>query len=99
MMLWSLLVFAVIGLLMGAGARLFYPDRQAGHVLVSLLLGLGGALGGGAISWMQWPYEESQFHTGNLILAALGATLFLGVAAGRSYAERLVGLKSQSPSQ
>ena len=99
MMLWSLLVFAVVGLLAGAGARLFYPDRQAGHVLVSLLLGLFGGLGGGAVSWFQWPYEESQFHTGNLILALLGATLVIGVAAGRSYAERLVGWKSQSSNQ
>ena len=95
-MLWSLLVFAVVGLLVGAASRLLYPDRQAGHVLGSLLLGLGGALSGGAISWFQWPYEETYFHTGNLILALLGATLFIGVAAGRSYAVSLVGWRSQS---
>jgi uncharacterized membrane protein YeaQ/YmgE (transglycosylase-associated protein family) len=98
-MLWSLLVFAVVGLLAGAGARLFYPERRFGHVLGTLSLGLIGALAGGAASWLQWPFEESHLHYGNLILAALGAALFIGVSAALRCAEGLAGRRSQSPSQ
>jgi uncharacterized membrane protein YeaQ/YmgE (transglycosylase-associated protein family) len=97
-MMWSLLVFALIGVLAGAGARLFYSQRQTGEVIRTLGLGLLGALGGVAVSWLTWPFEESRFHFGNLALAALGAALLLGVAAALAYAQDRAARQSQIPS-
>lgn len=98
-MFWSLLVFALIGLLVGAAARLFYLGRQPGHIVQNLALGLFGALGGGVISWWPWPFEESRFHIGNLILAFLAAVVAIGIAAGLSYAQERAVQQSQTPSQ
>ena len=36
--MWNLCVFAVIGLLTGAAARLMYPGRQITHILGSMLI-------------------------------------------------------------
>src|SRR3954454_7654091 len=99
-MMWGLLVLALIGALAGAGARLFYSQRQTGQVLWTLILGLLGGLGGGAASWLAWPFEESRIHFGNLILAALGAVLVLVVTAVLAHAENAAaGGQSQVPSQ
>jgi uncharacterized membrane protein YeaQ/YmgE (transglycosylase-associated protein family) len=98
-MLLGLLVFALIGVLAGTAARLFYSQRQTGQVIWTLILGLIGGLGGGAISWLPWPFEENRFHSGNLALAALGAALVLAVAAALAYAQDLAVRQSQAPSQ
>src|SRR4051812_25021498 len=98
-MMWSLLVFALVGLLAGAAARLFYPERHPRHVAQTLALGLLGSLGGGAISWLVWPFEESLFHYGNLTLAVLGAALVISVSAILTYAQGLAGRQSQAPSE
>jgi uncharacterized membrane protein YeaQ/YmgE (transglycosylase-associated protein family) len=87
----NLLVFAVIGLLAGTAARMFYPGRQPARILGTLTLGLVGALGGGLISWLYWPPEEGQFHSGNLVVSLLGAVTVIGVWAGMSYARSLSG--------
>jgi uncharacterized membrane protein YeaQ/YmgE (transglycosylase-associated protein family) len=92
--MWNLLVFAVIGLLVGASARLFYPGRQATHILGSMLVGtIGGAIGG-AISWTWWPIVDGEFHTGNLIASVLGAITVIVAAAGIVYQRSLVGYKN-----
>ena len=38
--MWNLLVFAALGLLTGAAARLLYPDRRTTHILGSMLIGV-----------------------------------------------------------
>jgi uncharacterized membrane protein YeaQ/YmgE (transglycosylase-associated protein family) len=93
----NVLVFAVIGLLAGAAARLLYPRRQPARVLGTMLLGMVGALGGGLISWIRWPAVNGQFHSGNLVSALLGAALVIAFAAGVSYARRLGGYRETSP--
>lgn len=98
-MMWSLLVFALVGLLAGAAARLFYSERQFGRIAQTLALGLVAAVSGGAISWWQWPFEESRFHLGNLIVAFLAAVLVIGVSAGLGYAQELAAQRSQTPIQ
>lgn len=88
-MLWDLLVFAAIGLLAGAAARLLYPGRQAGEILVTVLLGATGALAGGMLSWSYWPYVNDHFHSGNLLISFLGAALVIVCSAGVAYARRV----------
>ena len=70
-MLWTL----VIGLVAGALAKLISPGRDPGGILVTILLGIAGAvvatLIGRAVGWYQ-PGESA-----GLIAATIGAILVL----------------------
>ena len=85
-MLPNLIVFAVLGLLAGAFARLFYPGREGLKVLGSLVLGMAGSLLGGLLSWTIWPAVAGQFEAGALMLSGLGAALVLVAWAVVAYA-------------
>jgi len=89
----NLFVFAVIGLLVGSAARLFYPGRQPLHIMGTLLLGMTGALVGGMFSWNYWPASENQFDAGNLLLSTLGAMALIVAWAGFAYKRNLAGLR------
>lgn len=88
-MLWATIVFVVIGVLTGASARLFYPDRLPGHILGTMLLGAIGALVAGMLSWIYWPAEENHIQFASLLLSLSGAALVIAFAAGRNYARRV----------
>lgn len=92
----NLLVFAVIGCLVGAAARLLYPGRRPLRVLGTMLIGMGGALGGGILSWGYWPFVDGQFQSGNLIVSCLGAMLMLTLSASLVYVRRLKGYTTTS---
>lgn len=92
----NFLVFAVIGLLTGAAARLLYPGRQSTHILGTILIGISGAVVGGMISWSWWPTVDGAFHTGNLILSVLGAMIVIVLHAGIVYKRSLRGFGSTS---
>lgn len=92
--MWNLLVFAVIGLLAGAAARLLYPGRRPMQIVGTLLIGMTGALAGGMISWTWWPAVNGEFHTGNLVLSLVGAMTVIVVWAGVAYLRRLKGYSS-----
>jgi uncharacterized membrane protein YeaQ/YmgE (transglycosylase-associated protein family) len=94
--MWNLLVFAVIGLLTGAAARLLYPGRRSTHVLGTMLIGLIGAVVGGMISWIWWPAVDGEFHAGNLVLSVLGAMLVIMLWAGVAYTRSLIGYRNSS---
>jgi uncharacterized membrane protein YeaQ/YmgE (transglycosylase-associated protein family) len=89
--MWNLLVFAVLGLLTGAAARLLYPGRRSTHVLGTMVIGMVGAVVGGMISWIWWAAEDGEFHTGNLTLSVLGAITVIVLWAGVAYQRRLRG--------
>jgi uncharacterized membrane protein YeaQ/YmgE (transglycosylase-associated protein family) len=84
-MLWDLPVFALIGLLAGAAARMFYPGRQPMRILGTVALGTVGGLIGGMISWACWPEVDGQFQSGNLVMSIFGAVLVIAAWAGVSY--------------
>jgi uncharacterized membrane protein YeaQ/YmgE (transglycosylase-associated protein family) len=90
-MLWDLAIFALIGLLTGAAARMFYPGRQPMQILGTLALGTAGGLVGGMISWASWPEGDGQFQSGNLVLSILGAVLVIAAGAGVAYARDIAG--------
>jgi uncharacterized membrane protein YeaQ/YmgE (transglycosylase-associated protein family) len=93
----TLLVFALIGLLAGAAARVLYPRRQPTHILATMLLGAAGGLAGGMFSWLYWQPGEGLFHPGNVLLALLGAGVVIAFAAGVGLARRLNGYRDPSP--
>jgi uncharacterized membrane protein YeaQ/YmgE (transglycosylase-associated protein family) len=90
-MLMNLVVFALIGLFAGAAARLFYPGRQAGRILGTMVLGMVGSLLGGLLSWAFWPEVDNQFSSGALLLSILGAVFALTLWASVAYARSIAG--------
>jgi uncharacterized membrane protein YeaQ/YmgE (transglycosylase-associated protein family) len=90
----NLVVFAVIGLLAGAAARMLFPGRQPMRILSTLALGAIGGLIGGMISWSGWPEVDNQFQAGNLIVSILGA--FAAILAWQilSYARGIGGYRN-----
>jgi uncharacterized membrane protein YeaQ/YmgE (transglycosylase-associated protein family) len=86
--MWDLVVFAVIGLLAGAAARLLYPGREPMKILGTLVLGMGGSLIGGLISWAIWPAVEGRLFFGALLTSLSGAMLVLAAWAIVVFARR-----------
>ncbi|MFN4261312.1 MAG: GlsB/YeaQ/YmgE family stress response membrane protein [Gemmataceae bacterium] len=94
--MWNLVVFAVIGLVIGGAARLLYPGRQSTHILGTMLVGIIGAVVGGMISWIWWPDVDGLFQTGNLIFAAVGALAVILIWAGVTYQRGVQGKRATS---
>jgi uncharacterized membrane protein YeaQ/YmgE (transglycosylase-associated protein family) len=87
----NLVVFVLIGLFVGAAARLFYPGRQPLRILGTLILGVAGALAGGLASWAMWPAVDGDIHYGALLTSAVGAVLVLVLWAAVAYGRSLGG--------
>ena len=80
----SILAWIVIGLIVGALAKLVMPGRDPGGTIVTILLGIGGALLGGAIGRALGMYEPGQ--PAGWIISILGAIVILAgyrAVAGR----------------
>ena len=84
-LLWSLLTWAVFGLVIGALARFLYPGRQAMSWSMTMVLGIVGSFLGGLISWlMGFSPEQGPFHGAGWIMSIVGAlivvwlSLFMG---------------------
>jgi uncharacterized membrane protein YeaQ/YmgE (transglycosylase-associated protein family) len=90
--MWNLPVFAVLGFLVGAAARLFYTSRQSMHLLSTLGLGVIGALAGGMFSWLYWPSVDGQFQLGNLLMPALTAAIIIVIGAFVAHKRNLSGV-------
>ena len=83
----QILGLIVIGLVIGAIARLIKPGRQKLGLLWTLLLGLAGALIGGIIASFLGTGGIFELNILGFIVAVIAAFLLIGVAeagAGRS---------------
>ena len=72
-LIWML----IVGLVVGALARWFYPGAQAIGLFMTALLGVAGSLVGGLIA--QLLRGGRGFHPAGLILSVLGSILVLYV--------------------
>ena len=82
----QILGLIVIGLVIGAFARLIKPGRQKLGLLWTLLLGLAGALIGGIIASVLGTGDIFELNILGFIVAVIAAFLLIGVAeagAGR----------------
>ncbi len=83
----SFLAMLIVGLIVGALAKLLTPGPHGHSILLTMLLGIVGAMVAGmigrAIGWYATPYDGP-----GIIASTLGAMLVLGVfhAATRSRA-------------
>jgi uncharacterized membrane protein YeaQ/YmgE (transglycosylase-associated protein family) len=80
----SLLAWIVIGLIVGVLAKLVMPGRDPGGMIVTILLGIGGALLGGVIGRALGMYDPGQ--PAGWIMSILGAIVIL--AGYRAIAHR-----------
>jgi uncharacterized membrane protein YeaQ/YmgE (transglycosylase-associated protein family) len=72
--LWTL----IVGLVVGALAKLFMPGRDPGGIIITMLLGVAGSLVAGflgrALGWYDHPGEGP-----GIIVSIIGAMLLLGI--------------------
>lgn len=74
---YSFLGWILIGLLAGAVAKLIMPGKDPGGCIVTILLGIGGALLAGFIGNAVGWYSQGQ--AGGFIAATIGAILILWI--------------------
>ncbi len=76
-MLWNLLVWALLGLVAGAIAKKIMPGKDPGGWLITMLIGIAGAIVGGFIvSLLGWG-PATGFNLYSLFVAVGGAVLLL----------------------
>lgn len=71
----SILGWILFGLIVGALAKLVMPGRDPGGIIVTMLLGIAGAVLGGMIGRGMGLYETNQ--TAGFFMSFLGAVILL----------------------
>jgi len=80
----QILGLIVIGLVIGALARLIKPGKQRMSILATLLLGVVGAIIGGLIASLLGTGNIFELNILGFIVAVIAAVLLIGVAEGVS---------------
>jgi len=71
----GILTWILFGLIVGALAKLVMPGRDPGGIIVTMLLGIAGAVLGGMIGRGMGLYETNQ--TAGFFMSFLGAVILL----------------------
>jgi uncharacterized membrane protein YeaQ/YmgE (transglycosylase-associated protein family) len=80
-LVWSIITWALFGLVVGAVARLIYPGRQPMNLLATMALGIVGSLLGGFIGWaFGFDPEEGPFQGAGWIMSIIGALIMVWIA-------------------
>ncbi|MGY1822567.1 GlsB/YeaQ/YmgE family stress response membrane protein [Geodermatophilus sp. SYSU D00079] len=83
-MIWDILGLIVVGLIIGALARLLKPGKQQMSILATMVLGVIGALIGGFIASLIGTGDIFELNILGFILAVVAAVILVGVYAGMS---------------
>jgi uncharacterized membrane protein YeaQ/YmgE (transglycosylase-associated protein family) len=75
--MFHLIWIMIIGLIVGALAKLIMPGRDPGGIIVTMLLGIAGSLVGGVLGRLLGLYGPGQ--RAGLIASTLGAILLLAL--------------------
>lgn len=73
----GILSWIVMGLIVGLLAKLFMPGKDPGGIIITILLGIGGAFIGGFIGSLLGLGTVTGFNVGSFLLAIGGAVLLL----------------------
>jgi uncharacterized membrane protein YeaQ/YmgE (transglycosylase-associated protein family) len=76
--------FLIAGLIIGALARLIKPGKQNLSLLMTLLLGVAGAVIGGIVASLLGTGSIGELNVLGFIVAVIAAVLLIGVAEGMS---------------
>jgi uncharacterized membrane protein YeaQ/YmgE (transglycosylase-associated protein family) len=81
-MVMDILGLIVVGLIIGALARLLKPGKQSMSILATMLLGVVGALIGGFIASLFGTGDIFELNVLGFILAVVAAVILVGLYAG-----------------
>jgi uncharacterized membrane protein YeaQ/YmgE (transglycosylase-associated protein family) len=73
----GILTWIILGLIVGFLAKLVMPGRDPGGVIITILLGIAGALLGGFIGNAMGFGDVNGVNMGSILIATLGAILLL----------------------
>ncbi|REA62057.1 GlsB/YeaQ/YmgE family stress response membrane protein [Dyadobacter luteus] len=73
----GILAWIIVGLLAGAIAKALHPGKDPGGFIVTILIGIAGAVVGGWISSLLGFGKVDGFDIGSLFIAILGSVLLL----------------------
>jgi uncharacterized membrane protein YeaQ/YmgE (transglycosylase-associated protein family) len=74
----SIVLWILFGLIVGVIAKLLTPGRDPGGFVITILLGIAGALVGGFIGRLIGIYPSYQ-STGGFFMSILGAVIILAI--------------------
>jgi uncharacterized membrane protein YeaQ/YmgE (transglycosylase-associated protein family) len=75
--LFSIISMIVVGFVVGALARWFYPGAINMGFWATVVVGIVGSLVGGVIGGLMWKSPDGRFHPAGWILSIVGALLVL----------------------
>ena len=75
----GILTWILLGLVAGILARWIMPGRDPGGIIVTILIGIAGAVVGGAIASLAGLGTVTGFNLWSIIIALLGAILLLAI--------------------
>ena len=75
----GILSWILFGLIAGALAKLIMPGRDPGGIIVTILIGIAGALLGGFIANAMGFGTVTGFHIRSFVIAILGSIILLWV--------------------
>jgi uncharacterized membrane protein YeaQ/YmgE (transglycosylase-associated protein family) len=73
----GILTWIIVGLVAGLIAKAIHPGKDPGGFIITVLIGIGGAIIGGFIASMLGFGPVDGFNFGSLVIAILGAVLLL----------------------
>ncbi len=83
-----IVLFLLFGLVVGALARLLVPGREPGGWVVSMLIGVGGAMLGGFLGRVLGLYREGE--PAGFVMSLLGAVVLVVIYHAITVRRRLV---------
>ena len=75
----GILTWILLGLIVGFLAKLVMPGRDPGGVIITILLGIAGALLGGFVGSAMGMGNVNGINMGSILLATLGSILLLAI--------------------
>jgi uncharacterized membrane protein YeaQ/YmgE (transglycosylase-associated protein family) len=78
-MITSIIGSIIIGLIVGALARLIMPGRDPMGCFMTAALGIGGSLLGGFVGNLIWHRADNDYARPGFLLSLLGAILLLWI--------------------
>jgi uncharacterized membrane protein YeaQ/YmgE (transglycosylase-associated protein family) len=73
----GILSWIILGLVVGALAKWIMPGKDPGGILITILLGIAGALLGGFLASFVGLGPVTGFNFGSLVIALVGALVLL----------------------
>jgi len=74
---FSIISMIVVGFIVGALARWFYPGAINMGFWATTVVGIVGSLVGGVIGGLMWKSPDGRFHPAGWILSIVGALIVL----------------------